>query len=172
MTFPTGLPLFELSPSICGMMSAKERAAMIADMIEADVLHLPFPEIAVRFWMPDVMTTANASAQFVTFSVDGALTAHPADPQLVTPKKIGRAISVGSDKIYDVKNDLTANPGARTIRNTTLEEGRANLVVACLDALTMLLLALATRNTVKRTESNTRIKNKHKAIEAAIPGTR
>jgi hypothetical protein len=70
-TFPTGLPLFELSPSVCGTLSAEDRAAMIADMVEADVLHLPFPKIAVRFWMPDIMP--GAQAKFMTFHVSGAL---------------------------------------------------------------------------------------------------
>jgi hypothetical protein len=51
---PTGMPLFELAPSVCALTPLKEeRGKTLADMQACGILRLPYGRIAVRFWLPD-----------------------------------------------------------------------------------------------------------------------
>ena len=173
--FPSGLPLFELSPSVCRTLSSDDRAKMIADMIECDCLQLPFPDgIAVRFWLPDIRS--GAPEFFVTFACDGKLTLHPLDPSLVVPDGVRAFIEIkgrsGSATMRELNYAHSDNRGAllKTPPAEIRNEGNGDLTLDCLDALTTLLISLATRNEVKTTERNTRIKNKHKQSKPQFIG--
>jgi hypothetical protein len=48
-SFPTHIHLFELSPAVCKAISDEDREEMLADLVTAGLLHLPFDQIAVRF---------------------------------------------------------------------------------------------------------------------------
>jgi hypothetical protein len=171
--FPSGLPLFELSPSICRTLSSDDRAKMIADMIECDCLHLPFPDgIAVRFWLPDIRP--GAPEFFVTFAAYGKLALHPLDPSVVTPGSMAEFIETKnrhSVHMHQLAHDGRADRKLLDIQPEKISnKGDGDLTLDCLDALTTLLISLATRNEVKTTEHNTRIKNKHKQSKPQFIG--
>ncbi len=175
--FPSGLPLFELSPSVCRTLSSDDRAKMIADMIECDCLQLPFPDgIAVRFWAPDVRP--EAPQNFMTFACGGKLTTHPLHPGVVKPDWMHSFVEIksarGRPQMHELHHGreeengsmLTTPPvEARSINGT---DGLSP--VDCIDALTTLLISLATRNEIKTTETNTRFRNKHKQSKPQFLG--
>ena len=171
--FPSGLPLFELSPSVCRTLSSDDRAKMIADMIECDCLHLPFPDgIAVRFWLPDIRP--GAPEFFVTFAAYAKLALHPLDPSVVTPGSMAEFIETKnrhSVHMHQLAHDGRADRKLLDIQPVEIRnKGDGDLTLDCLDALTTLLISLATRNEVKTTERNTRIKNKHKQSKPQFIG--
>lgn len=151
--FPTGLPLFELSPSIIQQvvaMKPEDRAKMLADMQEAGVLRLPYDRIAVRFWWPDIQKVAPAI--FVTFFPEGEV------------KILDKPIS---DTVITKRKELLIFLETTKKYRDKFEE---NAVAFCGIVLTVLVISLATRNTVKNTERNTRIHNKHKQSKEQFRG--
>ena len=81
-TFPSDIHQFELSANVCSTMSREDRKQMLADMSAAGLLHLPYKEIAVRFYLPDICPTRIRA--HVTFAVSGALS---------VPRKVCAVIS-------------------------------------------------------------------------------
>jgi hypothetical protein len=140
--FPSGLPLFELAPSVLHevfAMPGEDVAKMLDDMQTAGVLRLPYDQIAVRFWLPDLKM--DAPQTFVTFATK-------CDVSLLSAKDGDNKLAVVRQKLL-----IAIDPGTQV-----------DVVVHgyCWIVLTALLIALATRNVVKTTEHNTRIHNKHK----------
>jgi hypothetical protein len=168
--FPTHIHLFELSPNICNSISGDDRKQMLADLQTAGLLHLPFNQIAVRFYLPDLVPKSDRKV-LVTFCVSGALSIHTKDANLVSADKMFDRLAVqtldGKTQIFSIC-DLTGVGGKDGIID--LRSVKAELATICLDALTTLVLALATRNVVKRTTENKRINNKHKQSKPQFRG--
>jgi hypothetical protein len=169
-TFPTHIHLFELSLNICNSISGDDRKQMLADLQTAGLLHLPFKQIAVRFYLPDLVPKSDRKV-LVTFCVSGALSIHTEDANLVSADKMFDRLAVqtldGKTQIFSI-SDLTGMGGEDG--TIDLQPVRAELATICLDALTTLVLALATRNVVKRTTENKRINNKHKQSKPQFRG--
>lgn len=176
-TFPTGLPLFELAPNVCNTMLPKDRDAMLADMLECDLLHLPFPSLALRFNTADIMlphSDGKGKEYFVTCAVSEAQ-GSPLIIQTVGVARSTEKFSVAAASIWswvEMKNRRHAH-----FVDLDREEGEfaklaGSVRAMCLEAVTTLLIALATRNVVKSTERNTRISNKHKQSKLHFEGPR
>lgn len=168
--FPSHIHLFELSPNICNSISSDDRKQMLADLQTARLLHLPFHQIAVRFYLPDLVPKSNRKV-LVTFCVSGPLSVHTRDANLLSADKMFDRVAVqtldGKTELFSVGDPTGAS---REDAKTALQPVNAELVTICLDALTTLVLALATRNVVKHTTENKRINNKHKQSKPQFRG--
>ena len=144
-TFPTHIHLFDLSPNICNSICGDDRKQMLADLQTAGLLHLPFNQIAVRFYLPDLVPKSDRKV-LVTFCVSGALSIHTKDANLVSADKMFDRLAVqtldGKTQIFSI-SDLTGIGGEDG--TIDLQPVKADLVTICRDALTTLVLALATR---------------------------
>src|SRR5438552_9281352 len=94
-TFPSHIHLFELSPSVCNSISSNDRQQMLADLQTVGLLRLPFEQIAVRFYLPDLVPKPGRKA-LVTFWVSGALSIHPKDASLVSARNMFERVEVRS----------------------------------------------------------------------------
>ena len=153
-TFPSHIHLFELSSNICGSISSDDRKQMLADLQTAGLLHLPFDQIAVRFWLPDL--GIDVVKAHMTFSVSGALYIPAPNSDVVASEKMFDGFVIefldGRTIIENVSN-LTG----KDHEIDQVKKAKLGLMSLCLDALTTLVLALATRNVIKRTATNNRI---------------
>jgi hypothetical protein len=155
--FPSHIHLFELSANVCASINRDDRKQMIEDLHTAGLLRLPYNEIAVRFYVPDLLHASELKAH-VTFAVSGNLSPY---------EKIKGLHGVASDKMFDqVAIEFLDGRPPQILKVSDLngtDDGwdllqiRTELVATCLDALTTLVLALATRNVVKRTATNNRL---------------
>ncbi len=170
-TFPSRIHQFELSANVCGTMGPADRKKMLADMSTAGLLHLPYDEIAVRFYLPDICPTRIQA--HVTFAVSGALSVSKRfGGHLVEAQSITDAVAVafldGRRPVIQRLTELTGMGG--NDGEADLLEVRTQLLVTCLEALTTLVLSLATRNVVKRTAENTRITRTDKKSRPRFQG--
>jgi hypothetical protein len=165
--FPDGLPLFELSKDVCNAMSEKARVTTLKYLADNDKLRTGFSKFAVRFYWPDVDPLGNDA--FVTFAVDGPVKIDPRDNSRCTapmhnlvekrlrkPPKFENGISfclLGHDKPETVTEVEFKDYHEG-------EEGKDKLFLVhdCTAALTDLIIALNTRNTVWTTSENPRKK--------------
>jgi hypothetical protein len=165
-TFPSHIHLFGLSPSICNSISDDDRELMLADLQTAGLLHLPFDQIAVRFYLPDLLPKSDRKV-LVTFCVAGALSIHPRYANLVSVDKMFERLEV---QTLNGKTDILSTDDLISTGKMALPLGKVELRTTCLDALTTLVLALATRNVVKQSTENKRINNKHKQSKLQFRG--
>jgi hypothetical protein len=111
--FPSHIHLFELSPNICNSISGDDRKQMLADLQTAGLLHLPFNQIAVRFYLPDLVPKSDRKV-LVTFCVSGALSIHTKDANLVSADKMFDRLAVqtldGKTQLFSI-SDLTGVGG-------------------------------------------------------------
>ena len=116
-TFPSQIHLFELSPSICNSINGDDRKQMLGDLATAGLLHLPFEQIAVRFYLPDLKPKSGQKV-LLTFCASGTLSIHPKDTNLVLAEKMGERIEMksltGKSQILTVGD--VAGKGAMTYR--------------------------------------------------------
>jgi hypothetical protein len=173
-TTPTNyLPLFELSKEIWdASLTGDDRAQMLNDMQAAGVLHLPFGEIAIRFCMDDPPDwRSKGGAGYITFVVSDAISLRMRPSQELTANApimtmVGVETASGQIQLFDLKphwdhdGDIQAND----------DSNEARVVSGCQEALTVLLMALATRNVVTKTENNTRIKRANKQSKPEFRG--
>lgn len=75
------IPLFELTPELCGAATVEERDHIVADLEKYGLLKLPFEQIAIRFPMKEISAVLNwkplefpKSKVFLTMAMSGALT--------------------------------------------------------------------------------------------------
>ncbi len=94
-TFPSQIHLFELSPSICNSIGGDDRKQMLGDLATAGLLHLPFEQIALRFYLPDLKPKSSQKV-LLTFCASGTLSIHPKDASLVLAEKMGERIEMKS----------------------------------------------------------------------------
>ena len=170
-TFPSRVHHFELSANVCGTMSPDDRKHMLADMSGAGLLQLPYDEIAVRFYLPDICQTDMRA--HVTFAVSGALSVPERfGGYLVQPQTITDTAAItfldGRPPMTERLRELTETGGQGGA--TDLLMARTELLPTCLEALTTLVLSLATRNVVKRTVQNTRINRTDKKSKLQFQG--
>jgi hypothetical protein len=171
MTFPSHIHQFELSANVCGTMSREDRKQMLADMNAAGLLHLPYDEIAVRFYLSDICPTHIRA--HVTFAVSGALSVPERfGGNLVAAENIADTVAItfldGRPPIIQSITELTGMRG----KDASIEmwQVKGELVTTCLEALTTLVLSLATRNVVKRTVKNTRLNRTNKKSKLQFQG--
>ena len=170
-TFPSHVHQFELSANVCNTMSREDRKQMLADMSAAGLLHLPYDEIAVRFYLPDICPTDIQA--HVTFAISGALSVperfggNLAQAEYMTDT-VAITVLGGRPSIIQSVRELTGKGGKDD--SIELWQVQGELVTTCLEALTTLVLSLATRNVVKRTVQNTRIKRTNKKSKPRFQG--
>jgi hypothetical protein len=170
-TFPSDIHQFELSANVCSTMSREDRKQMLADMSAAGLLHLPYKEIAVRFYLPDICPTRIRA--HVTFAVSGALSVPERfGSNLVQAMYMTDTVAItfldGRPPIIQSVTELTGMGGKDG--TTELWQVQGELVTTCLEALTTLVLSLATRNVLKRTVKNTRVNRANKKSKPRFQG--
>lgn len=152
--FPTGLPLFEVSSSLIHEvlgMPPSDMDKMLEDMQAADVLRLPYNQIAIRFYPSDIF--GDNIIKTITFAPKGEVSLGHTDAGKIAiiEQKFPMEVSNNEFAILDPDNEL----------------GHQEL---CWYVLSVLLIALATRNVVKTVERNTRFNNKHKPPKEQFRG--
>jgi hypothetical protein len=166
-----GLHLFELTPGLCQAvlaMSAEARRETLQGLAEMGLLRLPYPEIAVRCCPADVtpdLTETRCKRTVLTFRVDGPLTlaSLPDNPeQTCVSGNFNQAIFLERPQqpLTIVRPDSEAPEMAELGIRSLLSE-----------ALTLLLLALASRNVVKRDRLAAAPKRSARGLTAGPLGT-
>jgi hypothetical protein len=173
LEFPSGLPLFELAPDVCCTMSIEDRIKTLQGMARHGLLHLPFPQIAVRVWMPDIAADIHGEV---------ATTAPPRKlPNWFLTCIVGEPLSIHEDGTVGVMEErlIELDDGRGWKRVLNLDSSKFDEIVhpaftreqivrvfeqyITASAVT-LVTSLANRLTVEAspTERNTRFKNPHK----------
>ncbi|MGP0085315.1 MAG: hypothetical protein ACLP0B_17080 [Steroidobacteraceae bacterium] len=188
-TFPTGLPCFELAPSVCCLDSVEERNEDLEGLKEFDFLFLPFPEIAIRIQIQDLLPDLyeigpgfeDLEAAFLTFTASGELSLVTAadagvetnSPMLFTKATLGDVCVFshnGKETSWRLSEMSGVSLRGKSPPGFSAEQAKAEFIVLMWDAITTLVRATNTMHGVTITERNTRFHNKHKQSKPQFAG--
>ena len=194
-TFPTGLPCFELAPSVCCLDSVAERNEDLEGLKEFDFLFLPFPEIAIRVQTKDLYPDLYAATghsqkaapgyegcedDFLTFTASGELslvTAADAGVETNNPMLFIKA-TLGDVCVFSHKgietawrlSDMKGSAHREPPPGFDYEAAKREYIVLMWDAITTLVRATNTMHGATTTERNTRFRNKNKQSKPQFEG--
>jgi len=163
-------PLFQLTPEIVLSIRDKDRKPQLEGLQDCGLLHLPYERVAVRFPFRESSLSFDnrdigESGCYVTAYFEGPLSLRTV---VTTPPEDKSAFAHGQQKLRVVVKPETlwdftyweyADGHRATQRPGEIEKREGygdDMVFLCCDAVATLVLALATRNIVKRTSINTR----------------
>jgi hypothetical protein len=173
LEFPSGLPLYELAPDVCCTMSMEDRIKTLQAMTRHDLLHLPFPKMAIRVWLRDIAADVHGPEVLKEKVAPWVLTFQISEPFSIDADG---AVEFGSgDDLAEIelpncwKRVIDLKDPAAIWDGYVADGFTRRDLVKCLEhnigvAAMTLVTALANRHTVEAspTERNTRFNNKHK----------
>jgi hypothetical protein len=194
-TFPSGLPCFELAPSVCCLDSVEERNEDLEGLKEFDFLFLPFPEVAIRVQIKDLMPDVFATGidirdgddddpatkdDFLTFTASGELSLVTAaaagvetnSPMLFTKAALGDVcVFTSKGREYPWRlSDMESAAQRPPPPGFNWDMAKREYIVLMWDAITTLVRAANTMHGATITERNTRFHNKHKQSKPQFHG--
>jgi hypothetical protein len=155
--------LFELTPAICEAtrsLGKEWRRQTLEGLLAGGLLHLPYPEIAVRFDCADLGIKDRERGVVLTFRVSGPIRINDGDNTSVA--------ATCADHIV-VERPRTPT-GVIQPRDPLPEIFHAPAGVICAEALTILVLALASKNIVKRNQLASGSKSEARGLEVGPLG--